>query len=97
MPVAKLRLLVAGHPVSGPSINDAQARAIVAIIESGTIPTIHKVVRRQLTDVAQRLHAEFAVSLCETTEGRELKKLCYVNLTAGPCHHAQDIEALEAF
>jgi transposase len=80
-----------------PKLNDAQRQALVAIVESGPIPAIHGVVRWRLTDLAQWLHAEFKVSLDETTVGRELKKLGYVKLTARPRHHAQNTEALEAF
>src|SRR5680860_1406491 len=78
-----------------PKLNDAQRQALVAIVESGPIPAIHGVVRWRLIDLAQWLYAEFAVSLDETTVGRELKKLGYVKLTARPRHHAQDTEALE--
>ena len=84
-------------PGQRPKLNDAQRQALLAIVESGPIPAIHGVVRWRLTDLAQWLHAEFAVSLDETTVGRELKKLGYVKLTARPRHHAQDVEALEAF
>jgi len=69
----------------------------MAIVESGPIPAIHGVVRWRLADLAQWLDAEFAVSLDETTVGRELKKPGYVKLTARPRHHAQGTEALEAF
>jgi transposase len=90
--------LIDGKP-PGPrsKLNDAQRQALVEIVESGPIPAIHGVVRWRLRDLAQWLHAEFAVSLDETTVGRELKKLGYVKLTARPRHHAQDVEALEAF
>jgi len=80
-----------------PKLNDAQRQALTAIVESGPIPAIHGVVRWRLADLAQWLDAEFAVSLDETTVGRELKKPGYVKLTAWPRHHAQDTEALEAF
>ena len=84
-------------PGQRPKLNDAQRQALMAIVESGPIPAIHGVVRWRLIDLARWLHAEFAVSLDETTVGRELKKLGYVKLTARPRHHAQDTEALEAF
>ena len=84
-------------PGQRPKLDDAQRQALVAIIESGPIPSIHGVVRWRLIDLARWLHAEFAVSLDETTVGRELKKLGYVKLTARPRHHAQDTDALEAF
>ena len=78
-------------------LNDAQRQALAAIVESGPIPAIHGVVRWRLIDLVQWLHDEFAVSLDETTVGRELKKLGYVKLTARPRHHAQNEYALEAF
>ena len=69
----------------------------MAIVESGPTPAVHGVVRWRLIDLAQWLHAEFAVSLDQTTVSRELKKLGYVKLTARPHHYAQDTEALEGF
>ncbi|MBI1178932.1 MAG: hypothetical protein GC201_00135 [Alphaproteobacteria bacterium] len=65
--------------------------------KSGPIPAIHGVVRWRLIDLVQWLHDEFAVSLDETTVGRELKKLGYVKLTARPRHHARNELAMEAF
>lgn len=78
-------------------LNDAQRQALVAIVESGPIPAIHGVVRWRLIDLVQWLHDEFAVSVDETTVGRELKKLGYVKLTARPRHHAQNEYAMDAF
>jgi transposase len=78
-------------------LDDAQRRALVEIVERGPIPAIHGVVRWRLIDLAQWLHGEFAVSLDETTVGRELKKLSYVKLTARPRHHAQNEYAMEDF
>ncbi len=78
-------------------LNAAQRQALVEIVESGPIPAIHGVVRWRLIDLVQWLHEEFAISLDETTVGRELKKLGYVKLTARPRHHAQNEFAMEAF
>ena len=78
-------------------LNDDQRRALVEVVERGPVPAIHGVVRWRLTDLVQWLHEEFAVSLDETTVGRELKKLGYVKLTARPRHHAQNEYAMEAF
>jgi len=78
-------------------LNDAQRQALVERVERGPIAAIHGVVRWRLIDLVQWLHEEFAVSLDETTVGRELKKLGYVKLTARPRHHAQNEYALEAF
>lgn len=84
-------------PGAQPKLDDTQRQALAAIVESGPTPEVHGVVRWRLSDLAQWLHAEFAVSLHETTVSRELGKLGYVKLTARPRHHAQDTDALEAF
>jgi transposase len=78
-------------------LGETQRKALLEIVESGPIPAIHGVVRWRLIDLVQWLHEEFAVSLDETTVGRELKKLGYVKLTARPRHHAQNELAMEAF
>jgi transposase len=90
-------LLDGKAPGQRPKLNEAQRRALVEIVESGPIPAIHGVVRWRLIDLVRWLHDEFAVSLDETTVGRELKKLGYVKLTARPRHHAQNELAMEAF
>ena len=80
-----------------PKLDDTQRQALAAIVEGAPTPEVHGVVRWRLSDLAQWLHAEFAVSLHETTVSRKLGKLGHVRLTARPRHHAQDTEALEAF
>jgi transposase len=78
-------------------LDDGQRRELAEIVERGPIPAIHGVVRWRLVDLVQWLHEEFAVSLDETTVGRELKKLGYVKLTARPRHHTQNEFEMEAF
>ena len=90
-------LLDGKAPGKRPILTDAQRWALVEIVEQGPIPAIHGVVRWRLIDLVQWLHDEFAVSIDETTVGRELRKLGYVKLTARPRHHAQNEQALEAF
>jgi transposase len=90
-------LLDGKAPGARSRLDDAQRRALVETVERGPIPAIHGVVRWRLCDLVQWLHEEFAVSLDETTVGRELRKLGYVKLTARPRHHAQNELAMEAF
>ena len=90
-------LLDGKAPGKPPLLNDVQRQALAEIVESGPIPAVHGVVRWRLIDLARWLHDEFAVSLNETTVGRELKKLGYVKLTARPRHHAQNAYEMEAF
>lgn len=90
--------LLDGRAPGKPSrLNDAQREALVEAVERDPIPAVHGVVRWRLIDLVQWLQEEFAVSLDETTVGRELKKLGYIKLTARPRHHAQNEYALEAF
>jgi transposase len=78
-------------------LNQAQRAALKDIVEQGPIPAIHGVVRWRLIDLVQWLYEEFAVSLDETTVGRELKAMGYRKLSARPRHHAQNEFAVEAF
>ena len=80
-----------------PKLTDAQRLALKAIVETGPIPAVHGVVRWRLCDLAQWLHEEFAVTLDETTIGRELKAMGFAKLSARPRHYAQNEFALEAF
>jgi transposase len=76
---------------------DAQRRALKKIVDAGPIPAVHGVVRWRLIDLVQWLHEEFAVSLDETTVGRELRAMGFRKLSARPRHHAQNEFAVEAF
>ena len=55
------------------------------------------VVRWRRKDLARWLLETFAVSLDETTVGRELKALGFAKISARPRHYAQNELAVEAF
>lgn len=78
-------------------LDDAQRKALAAIVDSGPDVAVHGVVRWRLVGLAKWISDEFKVSVDHTTLSRELRKLGYVKLTARPRHHAQDTDALEAF
>ena len=84
-------------PGPTPKLNDAQRLALKKIVEAGPIPAVHGVVRWRLIDLVQWLYEEFAISLDETTVGRELKAMGFRKLSARPRHHAQNEFAVEAF
>ncbi len=84
-------------PGNRPKLNDDQRRALARIVEDGPIPAIHGVVRWRRKDLARWIFEEFAISLDETTVGRELKALGFAKLSARPRHHAQNEFAAEAF
>lgn len=85
--------LVDGIPPGGIALlNDAQRRALAAIVESGPIPASHGVVRWRLIDLAQWVWDEFRVSISKQTLSRELRAMA-----TRPRHHAQDADAMPAF
>lgn len=71
--------------------------ALLALVESGPIPAVYRVVRWWLKDLVQWLWDEFQIGVSETTLGRELRALGYRKLSARPCHHAQSDAAVEDF
>ncbi|BDA85021.1 hypothetical protein Sa4125_25630 [Aureimonas sp. SA4125] len=77
-------------PGSSSKLNDKQRHALAKIVESGPIPAVHGVVRWRRKDLAQWIYEEFAISLDETTVGRELKALGFAKLSARPRHYAQN-------
>ncbi len=84
-------------PGNRPKLTAEMREALAHIVERGPIPAIHGVVRWRRKDLVQWLYEEFAVSLDETTVGRELKALGFAKLSARPRHHAQNGEAAEGF
>ena len=84
-------------PGKAATLDQAQRRALVEMIESGPLPAIHGVVRWRLVDLAQWVWEEFAILVSRQTLGRELRALGYTKLSARPRHHAQDGEAMETF
>lgn len=90
-------LIALKAPGPSPKLNDVQRLALEEIVEAGPIPAVHGVVRWRLIDLAQWLYEEFAISLDETTIGRELKAMGFRKLSARPRHHAQNEFAVEAF
>ncbi len=84
-------------PGQPPKLNATQRQALARVVESGPIPAIHGVVRWRLNDLVQWIWEEFAVSLDETTVGRELKALGFRRISARPRHYAQNELAIEDF
>ena len=84
-------------PGAACKLNDAQRRALSALVESGPIPAIHGVVRWRLQDLQQWLFEAFRISLDKSTVSRQLKALGYVKISARPRHRAQNELAGEVF
>ena len=84
-------------PGQPPKLNDAQRRALSAVVESGPIPAIHGVVRWRLKDLVQWIWEEFRISLDESTVSRELRALGFHKVSARRRHYAQNELAVEDF
>lgn len=90
--------LVDRKALGSPSkLNGEQRQALAKIVESGPITAIHGVVRWRRKDLVRWIFEEFAISLDETTVGRELKALGFAKLSARPRHYAQNEFEVEAF
>ena len=72
-------------------------RALAEVVEAGPVPAVDGVVRWRRKDLARWLLETFAISLDETTVGRELKALGFAKISARPRHYAQNELAVEAF
>jgi transposase len=84
-------------PGPSPRLNEAQRKALAAVVESGPMPAVHGVVRWRLSDLAQWVWEEFRLSVSPQTISRELHALGYRKLSARPRHHAQAAGAVEDF
>ena len=90
--------LVDGKSTGRPSLlDDAQRRALVAMVEAGPTPAIHEVVRWRLIDLAQWVFDEYGLSVTKQILSRELRALGYRKLSARPRHHEHDEAVVAAF
>ena len=78
-------------------LNDAHRAALRVMIEGGPIPAIHGVVRWRIVDLCQWIWEEFRISVAKQTLSRELRAMGYRKLSARPRHHAQAVDAIDAF
>ena len=91
------RGLVDGKSPGAPSkLNADHRRALAEVVEAGPVPAVDGVVRWRRKDLARWLLETFAISLDETTVGRELKALGFAKISARPRHYAQNELAVEA-
>jgi transposase len=87
--------LIDGKAPGGcPRHNAKQRVTLAAVVESGPIHAAHGVVLWRLVDLVQWIRDELAVSISTQTLSRELRAMGYRKLTARPCHHAQDADAI---
>ncbi len=90
--------LVDGKSPGAPSkLNADHRRALAEVVEAGPVLAVDGVVRWRRKDLARWLLETFAISLDETTVGRELKALGFAKISARPRHYAQNELAVEAF
>ena len=85
------------HRAHTSKLNADHRRALAEVVEAGPVPAVDGVVRWRRKDLARWLLETFAISLDETTVGRELKALGFAKISARPRHYAQNELAVEAF
>ena len=74
--------LVDGKSPGAPSkLNADHRRALAEVVEAGPVPAVDGVVRWRRKDLARWLLETFAISLDETTVGRELKALGFAKIS----------------
>ena len=78
-------------------VNDTYRASLAGIVESGTIPAIHGVVRWQIVDLCQWIWEEFRVGVAPQTLSPELRAMGFRGLSARPRHHAQAEGAIADF
>ena len=83
-------------PGAPSKLNADHRRALAEVVEAGPVPAVDGVVRWRRKDLARWLLETFAISLDETTVGRELKALGFAKISARPRHYAQNELAVEA-
>jgi transposase len=91
------RLIDAKAPGGEPKLTPEQKQALIGVVERGSIPAVHGVVRWRLIDLAQWVFDEFGVSLSESGMSRILKGLGFAKLSARPRHHGQNAYAIADF
>ena len=79
------------------TLSEERRAAPAMIVERGPDPALPGVVRWRRCDLAAWLRERFAVSLAETTGGRELRRTGSANLSARPRHYARDETAPATF
>ena len=77
-------------------LNADHRRALAEVVEAGPVPAVDGVVAGGARTWRGGLET-FAISLDETTVGRELKALGFAKISARPRHYAQNELAVEAF
>ena len=80
-----------------PRLSPRQRAALINVVEDGPTPYLDGVVRWRLSDLVSWVHAEFGITMAETTLGRNLRAMDYRKLSARPRHHGQDPDASLAF
>ena len=84
------------HRAAPSKLNADHRRALAEVVEAGPVPAVDGIVRWRRKDLARWLLETFAISLDETTVGRELKALGFAKISARPRHYAQNELAVEA-
>lgn len=78
-------------------IGEAEKQALVALLEAGPDPAVHRIVRWRRVDLQKELAARFGIEVHERTVGKYLASLGYRRLSVRPQHPGSDPQAQEDF
>jgi transposase len=81
----------------GGKLTPAQRAEVAALVEAGSDPARHKVVRWRRVDLRDEIKRRFGVGLHEHSVGKILVSLGYRRLSVRPQHPKSDTAAQEAF
>jgi len=90
-------LINRASPGAPAKLNDAQRAWLAEIVECGPNPAVDGVVRWRAKDLVALIWQAFSISLSQDVVWKELRRLGFRYLSARPCHHAQDPQAIDDF
>jgi|LakMenEpi03Aug12_release.lakeMendotaPanAssembly.Ray.scaffolds.fasta_scaffold463842_1 transposase len=84
-------------PGTAARLTKAQMDELRDLVVKGPDPKVHKVIRWRCVDLRAEVQRRFAVTVCERTIGKWLRKLRLARLQPRPYHPKKDAAAQEAF
>jgi len=84
-------------PGAAARLTTEQKAQLYQWIVDGPDPEVHKVIRWRCVDLCAEVERHFAVTVCERTMGKWLRKMKLTRLQPRPYHPKKDAEAQAAF
>ena len=88
-------LINKASPGAPGKLTDEHKAFLARLIDEGSIPAIHGVVRWRACDLIMQVHEEFGLSVSDDTIYRALKELGFSHVSARPKAYKQDPDAMD--